>query len=106
MRSRRVTGITVQNFTWWILFFPNLAVEEVPNHEFLLGHSHFAYVLPLSNHTSLTAKLGKKGSTPYKRRIIVTARESPMKGFDRPKVLIGIKSLKSHLKFTLVYKLL
>ena len=45
-------------------FFSNLAVEEVPNHEFLLGHSHFAYVLPLSNHTSSTDKLGKKGSTP------------------------------------------
>ena len=41
-------------------FFPNLAVEEVPNYELLLGHSHFDYVEPLSNHISSTAKLGKK----------------------------------------------
>ena len=45
-------------------FFSNLAVEEVPNHEFSLGHSHFAYVLPLSNHTSSTAKLEKKRIHP------------------------------------------
>jgi len=41
-------------------FFSNLAVEEVPNHEFLLDHAHFAYVLPLSNHSSSTAKLEKR----------------------------------------------
>ena len=41
-------------------FFSNLAVEEVPNYEFLLDDSHFAYVQPLSNYTSSTAKLEKK----------------------------------------------
>ena len=47
-----------------ILFFSNLAVEEVPNYELLLDHSHFAYVEPLSNHTSSTAKLEKKRIRP------------------------------------------
>ena len=41
-----------------ILFYSNLAVEEVSNYKLLLGHSHFDYVAPLLNHTSLTAKLG------------------------------------------------
>ena len=56
-------------------FFSNLAVEEVPNYEFLLDDSHFAYVQPLSNHTSSTAKLEKKGSAPYmlkERRVEMT----------------------------------
>jgi len=53
-------------------FFPNLAVEDMPNYEFLLDHSHFAYVEPLSNHTSSTAKLGKKGSTPYCHCVLVS----------------------------------
>jgi len=46
--------------TGWILFFSNLAVEEVQNYGFLLDHSHLAYVEPLSNQTSSTAKLEKK----------------------------------------------
>ena len=41
-----------------MLFYPNLAVEELPNCKLLLGHSHFDYVEPLLNHTSSTAKLG------------------------------------------------
>ena len=45
-------------------FFPNFAVEEVPNYELLLDHSHFAYVEPLPNHTSSTAKLGTKRIHP------------------------------------------
>ena len=45
-------------------FFPKLAVEEMTNYELLLGHSHFAYADPLSNHTSSTAKLGKKRIHP------------------------------------------
>ena len=54
------------NFRWHSFspFYPNLAVEEVPNYELLLGHSHFAYVEPLSNHTSSTAKLEKKRIRP------------------------------------------
>ena len=52
--------ISERNDTGWIRFFPNLTVEEVPNYELLLGHSHFAYGEPLSNHTSSTAKLGKR----------------------------------------------
>ena len=32
-----------------ILFYPNLAVEEVSNYKLLLGHSHFDYV-PLDSH--------------------------------------------------------
>ena len=35
--------------TGLILFYPNLAVEEVSNYKLLLSHSHFDYVEPLLN---------------------------------------------------------
>ena len=43
-------------FTWRILFYPNLAVEEVSNYKLALGNSHFYYAEALLNHISSTAK--------------------------------------------------
>ena len=59
-----LTDFEDEMYTGWILFIPNLAVEEVTNYELLLGHSHFAYVELLLNQTSSTAKLGIKRIHP------------------------------------------
>ena len=52
----RISNLAV--ITGRVLFYHNLAVEEVWNYKLLLSYSHFDYVEPLLNHTSSTAKLG------------------------------------------------
>ena len=60
--SRRRIRLCFTPTSFWltgrILFYPNLAAEEMSNYNLLLGHTHFDYVEPLLNHTSSTAKLG------------------------------------------------
>ena len=65
LKMTKIVGKSMVDVYTGGFFFPNLAVEDVSNYKLSLGHSHFDYAEALLIHTFSTAKLRKKGSTPY-----------------------------------------